>query len=77
MPNELKPCPFCGGSVSIVKTSDGNEMWWFITRGKDENRCTCRVFMESDIFMIDDPHTIKSAIRNKLIDDWNRRVDND
>lgn len=37
MPNELKPCPFCGGSVSIVKTSDRNEMWWFITRGKDED----------------------------------------
>lgn len=26
MPNELKPCPFCGGEQIIIKR--GKFMWW-------------------------------------------------
>ena len=77
MPNELKPCPFCGGSVSIARMSESvDEMWYCVTRGKGENRCTCRVFMESDTFSVYDLRTTKTEIKNKLIEAWNRRADN-
>ena len=76
MQNELKPCPFCGGSVSIATIDDDKEMWYLITRGTDENKCTCRVFFESDTFFDDDPHIIKQSRKAKLIENWNRRVDN-
>ena len=76
MPNELKSCPFCRGEVSIARMSENDDVWWLITRGNGENRCTCRVFMESAIFTDEDPHALKFAIRDDLIDAWNRRADN-
>ena len=72
---ELKPCPFCGGSVTIARSSDNGMMWWFVTRGKGEKPCKCRVFMESDDFAIHDPVERKLKLKHELIAAWNRRAE--
>ena len=74
MQNELKPCPFCGGTVSIATMGDNATMWYFITRGNDENKCTCRVFFESDTFCNTDTHIIKQSRKVELIEKWNKRM---
>lgn len=71
---ELKPCPFCGGRVSIAKMGDNGNTWWFVTRGYDEDRCTCRLFMESEDFFYDAPEEEQSARKAELIEAWNRRA---
>ena len=74
---ELKPCPFCGGNVGLAKMGDDIRIWWIITRDIGENKCTCRVFMESNPCYESSPKWLKQGIKQKLIDDWNRRADND
>ena len=70
---ELKPCPFCGGEVAIALK--GNDyVQWFVTRGFGENKCTCRIFMESDLFTKGDSDSDKNKVKNNLIEAWNRRV---
>ena len=71
---ELKPCPFCGGEVSIALKGN-NYVQWFVTRGFGENKCTCRVFMESDLFTKGDSDSVKNMVKNKLIEAWNRRAE--
>ena len=71
---ELKPCPFCGGEVTIALKGDCYEQW-FVTRGFQSNRCTCRVFMESECFSEDASDLHKSNAKNKLIEAWNRRAE--
>ena len=71
---ELKPCPFCGGSVSIAKSGDNGHMWWFVTRGRREDRCRCRVFMESEEYQLNAPLADRLNLKNDLIEAWNRRV---
>ena len=73
---ELKLCPFCGGSVSIAKGGD-NFMYWFVTRGIDKNRCTCRLFMESDEFPANAPKNVQLRFKKELIEAWNRRAEDD
>ena len=71
--SDLKPCPFCGGTVSVALTDDGDgSKWWFITRGDEDNGCRCRVFMESDKF-----YGNGRAEKKALIKAWNRRVPNE
>ena len=72
---ELKPCPFCSGSVTIAKSGDNSMMWWFITRGKGKNPCKCRLFMESEDFAIRDPVERKLKLKQELIEAWNRRAE--
>jgi hypothetical protein len=74
---ELKPCPFCGGSVSIAKSGHNSMLWWFITRGGGRNGCKCRLFMESDDFPCNAPEFVKKRFKNELIEAWNRRVNNE
>ena len=69
--SELKCCPFCGGEVEIALTGNKGEQW-FVTRGLGKNKCTCRVFMESNMFSADDSDT-KEKERDKLIAKWNTR----
>lgn len=79
MNEELKPCTFCGGEVTIAKTGDGENgrLWWFITRSpKPKKGCKCRLFMESYDFHFSDPMEEKQAKRMALIEAWNRRADN-
>lgn len=65
---ELKPCPFCGGEAKIVDQSsrrtDGSSFggkWKYI-------RCT-KCAYKSELYFWDD--------RKTMIDDWNRRADDD
>ena len=50
---ELKRCPFCGGKVAIAETGTDIKKWLFISRAHGENKCTCRVFMESGEYWLD------------------------
>lgn len=69
---ELKPCPFCGGEVSIALFGDPEfGFYWKITRGISDNACTCRVFMESQLFN-DDEHG--EFEKKQLVEAWNRRA---
>ena len=74
----ISVCPFCGGVVTVAEMSDGEPdgyMWLYITRGKvRKTSCTCRVFMESEKFKVDDPPEVKKKARHDLIAKWNRRV---
>lgn len=69
---KLLPCPFCGGEVEIALTGNKGEQW-FVTRGLGKNKCTCRVFMESNMFSADDSDA-KEKERDKLIAKWNTRT---
>lgn len=69
----LKPCPFCGGEVSIALCGDGFDAWWFITRGHGENACKCRLFMESEKFNKDSE--MADFVADDLIAAWNSRSD--
>ena len=72
---ELKPCPFCGGTVSIAETGDSITRWYFITRGNSKRKanCRCRVFMESEEFV---PYSdgFGKIAKKMLIEAWNRRA---
>jgi len=66
---ELKPCPFCGREVSILRFDN----YWLITRGTNlATSCECRVFMESDAFHKDDVVARRKA-KEDLIKKWNAR----
>ena len=77
MTDKLKPCPFCGGEVELAKMGENERLWWFITRGRGENKCRCRVFMESEDFSVNDTMEFKQRTKKDLINAWNRRVEND
>lgn len=70
--NKLKPCPFCGGTVNIARTGDGEVSWFMVTRGAVENACTCRVFMESEIFYEEEDAANELQ---RLREAWNRRAE--
>lgn len=74
---ELKPCPFCGGEVSMALTGHGNTNWFFITRGhsKTKNNCKCRLFMESDRYFLGclDTKEGKERVMKDLVEAWNTR----
>lgn len=74
----LKPCPFCGGEVSISLTGKGTINWVYVTRGlsKTKKNCDCRLFMESEKYFIDHPESKKMAETafNNLVEAWNRRA---
>ena len=76
--SDLKPCPFCGGEVSMALTGHGTTNWVFITRGnsKTKKNCKCRLFMESDRYFIDcmDSKEAATRARNELTEAWNRRA---
>ncbi len=72
---ELKPCPFCGGSVMIAKGGFDGNTWWFVTRSTAENKCTCRVFMESEDFFYTAPIEEQRMRKKELIEAWNRRAE--
>ena len=42
---KLKPCPFCGGEVTIAEGGYRQTRWMFVTRGNKENRCNCYVIL--------------------------------
>ena len=75
--DQLKPCPFCGGKVSIGKViaglpGDFVELW-NIHGGPNEGECKCRMFMESNIFWPEESDGAKE--KEELIQKWNRRAE--
>ena len=71
---ELKPCPFCGGAVRIIETTDDDGFsYYLVSRGLEDNRCRCRVFMESGLFHRTSSKSRKQIERKLLVDAWNRR----
>ena len=72
--NDLKPCPFCGGKVTIAETGTDVKKWMFISRAHGENKCTCRVFMESGEYWFDCSEKDKERIKADLIEAWNKRI---
>lgn len=76
---KLKPCPFCGGEVSMALTGQGSINWLFITRGNSmtKKNCSCRLKMESDRYFIgciDSKEAAENA-KKDLADAWNRRAE--
>lgn len=74
---ELKRCPFCGGKVAIVETGTDAKKWMFILRAHGENKCTCRIFMESGEYWFDCSEKDKERIKADLIEAWNKRYKED
>lgn len=74
---ELKRCPFCGGEVAIAETGNGARKWMFISRARGENKCSCRIFMESEEYWFDCTKKDKEKIRANLIEAWNKRYKED
>ena len=71
---QLKPCPFCGGNVDIFLAGNVDYgFYYLISRGIGEYKCTCRAFMESELFYEDESEKEKGRIKKELIEAWNRR----
>ena len=70
---ELKRCPFCGGEVAIAETETGERRWMFILGAHGENKCSCRIFMESEDYWFDCSKKDKEKIKADLIKAWNKR----
>lgn len=81
MPNELKPCPFCGGEATLVcdshKTFEPREVRYV--------RVACtRCHLGTQSYRCQVPDQLGQTIGNKpykqavkeVCDLWNRRVDN-
>lgn len=64
--NELKPCPFCGGEATVFASSEGGV---FVVCMK----CQVRTHTLVDTLAYNKP---TNAVK-KVIEAWNRRVDND
>lgn len=65
MPNELKPCPFCGGEATVFVSGEGG-VYVICTK------CFIRTQTLVDTLAYSKP---TNAVY-KVVDQWNRRVDN-
>ena len=72
--DNLKPCPFCGGEVTIAETGADTKKRMYISRAHGENKCSCRILMESGEYWFGCPEKDKERIRANLIEAWNKRV---
>lgn len=72
--DNLKPCPFCGGEVTIAEGGYRQTRWMYVTRGNKENRCNCYVIMESKTYDFDSSEMEKAKIKADLIEAWNKRI---
>ena len=68
---KLKPCPFCGGKVKLVKVKE--LPYWTIGRDRREGSCRCHVYMEGRFYNPNDKQDTEDA-RNELVEAWNRRA---
>ena len=83
MPNELKPCPFCGGNDLELKDCTDNVYGFWDYKIKCK---TCRAYMDSPSTAIVTPISngirqtrddeTKAKAKRELIVNWNRRADN-
>ena len=65
MPNELKPCPFCGGEAKLVNQK--------VMGGYDYSFVRCK---KCDIGTQKYEVSTEYCSSDKAISTWNRRVDN-
>lgn len=71
MPENLKPCPFCGSDkIETAVLCMGNTQIKFKVGCYD-----CKIWKSIGIMSGEHFEVMEKAIE-KLIDDWNRRVDN-
>lgn len=61
--DNLKPCPFCGGEVTIAEGGYRQTRWMYVTRGNKENRCNCYVIMESKTYDFDSSEMEKAKLK--------------
>lgn len=65
---ELKPCPFCGGEMSLVYTSKDNAFYVFHKTARAAENCPI-----DEMFKIT---RLKVKSLSCAADAWNRRADN-
>lgn len=68
MTEKLKPCPFCGGEVSLKDMG----YFWMVSRSY-KSSCKCRVFLESRAFDRDNLGAMERA-KERLIEKWSKRT---
>ena len=59
---ELKPCPFCGGKVTLIYRSA--DMLYHVYHAEKENEMTCSIL---------EPFNIDAISLRDARDTWNRR----
>lgn len=71
MPNELKPCPFCGGEAKLTKTTECHGHGMYLTKYYVMCEvCGCRG--ESDCVY----YKTEQECKDFAVSRWNRRFDN-
>jgi Lar family restriction alleviation protein len=69
MSDELKPCPFCGGTnIHIPVHDDGSIFGWVQCL-----TCECDGPLISEIYVENKRHT--AATKEKIIEAWNKRYE--
>lgn len=82
MPNELKPCPFCGGEVELLDYTDRIYGFWDymikckICRCHMKSPSTADVVFASDGLKQTRNDETKAKAKRELIINWNRRTGN-
>lgn len=70
MPNELKPCPFCGGEVCLNKINHrtlNRRDYWFMCE-----KCGAYIMLP----IINSKYSSVTEIEKEAKELWNRRTDN-
>lgn len=74
MPNELKPCPFCGSTkLKLVKKATkyhGRKAY------RASVRCNCCHARGGTVTNLTIPYAVKEDVEQEAIDRWNRRANN-
>lgn len=79
MNEKLKPCPFCGGTVTIRLDGiiDSPKDWWEITGNASLCTCKCGISMRSKIFTYGRKGYEGEREKKELIEKWNRGMKDD
>lgn len=80
---ELKPCPFCGGNDLTIK--DNTNMAYGFDGYEIRCRCGCRFasgsvhdhYWQGKKYCTPITENSKKIAYDKMIEDWNRRADNE
>lgn len=80
MPNELKPCPFCGGDKIDLSIKTADYPYWYVSMYCKSCNCygaRTRVTVPTDKWV--NRNMIEKSTKTKevAIEAWNRRADND
>ena len=67
MPNELKPCPFCGGSAAIGRTKKSLKLQY--AAGCNNTRCIAN--------RLRNPFVLHYLSKDEAAENWNRRANDE